>query len=258
MDTNKDQVQVDEVNKPEGQQVAPTADQTNQGNKTPEELEWEKLTGGTQRRFKSILSERDELREQLEEAKARTNVPPPPPPAFPQVPQTTDQITAQQQEAVQKLRDKYGLATMEDIGKERNAILEELEKAKQEAKEDLILENEYQRLERVFDGTDGKPAFERKEVEDHMKRTGVYNPEVAYKNMYEDELFDWKLNQATGKKKTRDSGQGYTEKPTGVTATQTEPLTVETLRERLQQPDGKDWWAKNRERILPQVAQLMK
>jgi hypothetical protein len=68
--------------------------------------------------------------------------------------------------------------------------------------------------------------------------------------MYFDELIDAEVKARAPKKET------YTEKPTASVKVGEKPLTVESLRERLRQPDGPEWWAKNREKIEPLLEKL--
>lgn len=42
---------------------------------------------------------------------------------------------------------------------------------------------------------EGLPKFDEEEVIEHMKETGIRNPEKAYKDLYEDEWFDHKVKQ---------------------------------------------------------------
>ena len=244
---------------PEDKQEVPTAEQNVQEEApkelTTEELEWSKLKGSSQERFRSILQERNQLRSLAEQKGTQSDVPPPPVPEYSR--KSDNQITEEQQDAINKLRTKYGIVTNEDvedkISQEREVLMGSLKRMQ----EDMVLENEYSRLETTYDGDDGRPVFDKTEIEDHMGKSGIYNPEKAYKDLYEDELFEWKTENA-GKKTRRksDDGRAYSEKPTAQTASKSEPLTANSLRERLAKPDGREWWDKNRERLLPQIGDL--
>jgi len=208
---------------------------------TPEASEWSRLKGSTQDRIRELLEQREYLKTQVEELSK--NYKPPVAPTQPAYQQEAGgqqgEITPEQKQAIEGLR-KFGIVTKEDIS---------------DLQDQIVLEQEYTRLENKFSGADGRPYFDRTEIEDHMRKTGIYNPEKAYEDLYREELFDWKQEQMGA---TRSYAQpAYSTKPTGSTASRTEPLTVESLRERLAKPDGKDWWNKNRERILPQLGQLL-
>jgi len=202
--------------------------------------EWERLKGSTQDRIRQLIRERNELRKQLEggqKTQPLSQVAPPPPPSAGTEIQP-EELTEEQRQAFKILKEKFGVVTKEDL---------------QALQDRMALDNEHTRLERLYDGSDGRPKYDRVEVEDWMRRhPGVYVPEVAYKMMYEEELADWHLRQAGRTKRTT-----YSERPKGSTATRRRPLTVASLRERLNRPDGREWWEKNRERILPLMGELL-
>jgi hypothetical protein len=205
---------------------------------TPEELEWSKLRGSAQDRFRHLIRERNEYRE-----KAST-----PMVVAPVVPQTMDagsyqypqsgeiEMTPEQREAIDNLR-KFGIVTKDDL---------------QAIKDQSVLDNEYARLEAMYSGARGEPMFDRVEVEDHMRKTGIYNPEKAFEDLYRDELYD---QRARGSAPA--TQEPYSARPSVSTASRTEPLTIDNLRARLREPDGQVWWEKNRERILPLMSQLV-
>jgi hypothetical protein len=235
----------------EEQQQAPPAQQNQGGEQTPEELEWNKLRGRTAKdRIRELIKERDEW-------KARSQVPPPvqqvvvPPVSVHNQFQTGQRLTPEQELAIENLR-KFGVWTKKDQAEFERKQQMQLASRQQQVEDEVLIETEYARLEAVHSGSDGLPAFDRGLIEEHMKATGVYNPEKAYEDLYRDELFDsWAKGQSGGK-----SGV-YSERPKSVTS-QTEPLTLDGLRERLRQPDGQAWWEKNRDRLLPQVGELLK
>lgn len=202
-----------------------------------EEREWSALKGSTQDRVRQVISERNEYKTKFIdvekrlkelETKPATTVPPPPP--------TDGQLTPDQQKAIETLR-KYGIVTKEDL---------------QAARDQQIIEETYGKLEERYSGGDEKPAFKRDVIEKHMKETGIYNPEKAYEDLYREELFNIKMKERTG------SSQAYTAKPSAGTGRGGQPLTMESLRERIAKPDGKEWWEKNRTKILPLMGELSK
>lgn len=68
-------------------------------------------------------------------------------------------------------------------------------------KEDLAMEETLKNLESEFDGKDGRPVFDRAEILKYGMENNVFNPRAAYKEMYEDELDDWKLKKAGEKRR---------------------------------------------------------
>ncbi len=199
--------------------------------KKPEpEAAWEGLAGSTQDRVVELvrrakLAEAEKLR--LEAELSRTKSQP--------VTTHTETTDVDVQEAVRKLKE-YGIVTKDDL----TAIQDR-----------LYLEREHDRLERKYSGEAGKPKYNREEVEDYA-RSHYFggNLESAYKDMYWDELVDAEVKNRAPKHDT------YTERPTASVKVGEKPLTVDSLRERLRQPDGAEWWAKNREKIEPLLEKL--
>jgi len=230
------------------QPVPPTGEQKALGEQaTPEEIEFSKLKGSSQDRFSGILGQRNKAFEERDEALKRVNemegrlrvLETSQTPTAPAFSAKAEELTPDQKQAVNNLRG-FGIATQEDL---------------QALQDQLVLDAEYQRLEGRW-GNDSKgPVFDRVEVEEHMKKTGIFNPEKAFEDLYRDEIFD--LRKKSDTSEVEPSSQTYTEKPTGSGMGKTEPLTVDSLRERLSRPDGMGWWEKNRERILPLMGQLI-
>lgn len=200
--------------------------------KSAEEMEWSKLSGSTQDRVRQLIKERNELRTNRVSPTITTTAPPPPPNLGP------NNLTAQQKlEALEALRSIGGV-TQEDL---------------QSYKDRLVLDTEYSRLENSYNGTNGLPKFDRSEIEDHMKQSGIYNPEKAFKDLYEDEYIDWKSRQISGKGKT------YSEKPSTTGVSPREVLTPDMINERISKPDGRAWYEKNRDKIktlLPELSRI--
>lgn len=204
---------------------------------TAEELEWNKLSGPVQKRVRSLVETKNALLEEVQTLKTR----PAYVPDAPNIPAVSEeQLSSEQQLAVANLKKMTGFITEAEL---------------QQIKDQITLETEYSKLESRFSGDDGKPVFDRAEVERHMRDTGIYNPEKAYEDLYKDELFDWRLKQKSSHSDT--PKQVFSERPSSSTASKTEPLTVDGLRQRLAQPDGREWWDKNRERILPMIGSLL-
>lgn len=221
------------------EKVTPDLPTDNQTIVSDEEKEWSSLKGSTQDRVRQVITERNEyktklsnLEREVEELKSKTQEArtPPAPPVV------EGQLTPEQQRAMETLK-KFGVVTKEDL---------------QALKDQQIIEDTYTKLELKYTGEDGKPAFDRSKIEKHMKDTGIYNPEKAYNDLYSEELFDLRMKERTS------TTQPYTARPTAGAGRGGEPLTAESLQERLSKPDGREWWEKNRGKILPVMSELMK
>lgn len=78
---------------------------------------------------------------------------------------------------------------------------EDVERTLNQKEEDAKLERELTRLEDKFNGTDGLPKFNRKEVIDYAISKGLPDPEIAFKVMKEKEILDWQIKEAITKSK---------------------------------------------------------
>lgn len=195
----------------------PQAQQT-----TEEEAAWNSLKGGTQERIKQILHERDELRSKVTQPQVQT-----PQPTYPT--QASDDEVMQ---AANILKSKANFVTRDDL----DALAWTLDK-----------EKKHERLSGKYSGSDGLPKYDRQEVEDYMNRKKIWDPEVAFRDMYFDEFVD---SGKTHKK------QVYTEKPTA-TAGRDEPLTLESFRAKLKaDPTYYDKLMKNPDKLDALMKQL--
>jgi len=113
----------------------------------------------------------------------------------------------------------------------------------------LTLNNEHGRLNETYNGSDGRPKYNSDEVEKYMRDNGVYQPEVAYKTMHEAELLDWNLKQSSQKPKS------YTAPPTAPGSRGSQTITREKLAEMQDKPNYKEWYNKNRDKILKLMAE---
>ena len=124
-----------------------------------------------------------------------------------------------------------------------------LEKRVRQMEDRILLDTEHGRLETSLTGDDGRPKYERKEVEEFMRKKAVYDPETAYEKLYQAELLDWHIKEA-GKKKSApprsDSGQAKGTEQKGDTQT----LTREMIREKMSTPEWRSFYDKNRDTIL--------
>lgn len=117
----------------------------------------------------------------------------------------------------------------------------------------LVLDTEHGHLEDQFDGSDGRPAYDRKEVESYMRTNGIYKPEVAYKALHEQELLDWHLKQSSSQKKQRP----YTASPAAPGKGEDNTISRDKLAE-MQAKGGLEWrnyYEKNRSKILSLMAE---
>jgi len=202
------------------------------------------LKGSTQDRVRQLIRERDELRQQTEGKKTTPDNPATPPAP----PSQTNRLSAEQRDAIDNLR-AAGVVTREDLEQVIGKMLEQ-----NQLREDRrVLNDAYEKLENTYDGSDFPVKFDRVEVEDYMRKNGIYDPLVAFKNMYEDEWIDWKVSQ-NGGAKPRTSVRS--ERPTNSSNAKGEPISAEAISERLKRPDGKQWWEKNRMAILPKLGEL--
>ncbi len=212
----------------------PIVDENPQGASTslnPEEVAWNELKGGTQDRIKQILRERDDWKTRAESATYRAPQPQYQPPLTPNNPEVIS--------AVQKLSD-VGMATKDEVKKEINQSLGQ-----------LIYNFEIEKLENKYNGNDGLPKFERSEYEDFVQKHPQYQnyqPEDVYEKMYSEEILDARAKTLTGKPSVTSSLR-----PTKTTVRE-DALTPEFIEKRLQQPDGRKWYAENQQRINDALA----
>lgn len=168
------------------------------------------------------------------ETKATEKVPTPPAPP---------ESTPEAQKVIQQL---------EALGFTRKGAVDE--KIKQiESK--IELNAEHIKLGNDYDGSDGRPKYEKGKVESYMRDHAVYDPEVAYKAMNEAELLDWNLKKADAGQKKRP----YVEKPggSGVTRSTDNQITKEKLQEVANNPTplNREWYERNRNKILQMMAE---
>jgi len=198
---------------------------------SPEEVAWNDLKGGTQDRIKQVLNERNEAIARAERLEAQTRLQNQYQPQY----QAPSIRTPEVVDAVQKLSD-VGIATDEKVEKIINQRVG-----------NLIYNYELKDLERKYDGSDGLPRFERTEYEDYIKRNpqyASYQPEDVYQKIYSEEIMDAKYGSRKGV-----IGQKTNSLRPTATAVRKEILTPEGIEERLQQPDGRKWYAENKGRI---------
>ena len=178
-------------------------------------------------RINELIAETKRLNERLTEYDKKVPMPP-------VSPQTTPEL----QKAVENLK-KVGRFVDEDA----------LDNKVKQIEDRMVLNAEHSHLEGVYGGSDGRPKYDRRTVEDYMRTHGYFEPEAAYKMMYEPELLDWNLKQTSLKKRP------YTAPPSGPSTGGEETLSREKIAEMQKSPNWKGWYEKNREKILLLMAQ---
>lgn len=106
-------------------------------------------------------------------------------------------------------------------------LIEVSDKKAKELSEDLQFQKVLESLEAEFDGSDGRPKFNRAKVLEHGKKINVFNPRVAYKDLHEKELEEWAINQRISKKRPTTSF----DRGAGSGGKQPEPTTAKSLSE---------------------------
>ena len=115
-----------------------------------------------------------------------------------------------------------------------------LEKKLQALSDQMILNQTHDRLEGKYTGSEGKPRYDREVIEDHIRKTGILNPEAAYKNLYEDELTDYHVKELMKNKAPYSEGPGKSPKKGAPTGLSREDIAKMTPAE----------YEKNRDKIL--------
>lgn len=78
---------------------------------------------------------------------------------------------------------------------------EEFEAEKSRAKEDDFVRSELSRLEKEYDGKDGKPKFDRSTVIQYALDNKIGDPEAAFLKMNQKAILDWQIRSAINKSK---------------------------------------------------------
>jgi len=180
-------------------------------------------------RIGELLARNKELEKKIDFMMERMAPPPPPP----RVSET--EVDPEVQKAKEYLRNNLKMVSQEDLEKRLKWI-----------EDNQALQNEHSRLLSQYDGSDGRPRYDKSAVEDYMRKSGVYNPEVAYKALHETELFDWNLKRSESKKKQ----QPYVERKGMTGDREDNTITREKIAEWMKTPEGRVKYEQNREKIL--------
>jgi len=236
-----DDMQLEEV-----QTVSPTEEHSKvEEVETPEE--WSSLDGKSQERFQKLANlkreaetiaqkeklEREKLQLRLEVLESNQRVPMP----------KTNNMTDEENRAFNRLQE-LGVANQSYVDKKVNEKLKAIE-------DRMYFDQLHNDLARDISSQSGLPKYDRDEIEREMKRTQNWNPRAVYRDMYHDEIVAYEADKLTSKKQKVVKTEG-TKSRIGTS----QPWTRESLAERLRQPDGKEFFTKNREKILKMQGQL--
>jgi hypothetical protein len=231
-----DDMQLDELNPVE----SPTESNSQEEVEVPDE--WKLLDGRSQDRFKKLAQQKREALERtqkLEEENARLkdqqHIPMPP---------TQNKFASEEEKLGFQRITELGVPTRDEMNKQ---IKEEVEAVQNR----FYLDNQHDKMESDVNTKKELPAYDRAEIEDYMRRNGIWNPKTAYNELYHDEVVAYEAQQLLSKKKE----SPHTEKTRSRIGT-SQPWTRESLAERLNQPDGIEFYKKNREKILRMQADL--
>lgn len=231
-----DQMQLEEV------QPESTAEETSQA---PDE--WSSLDGKSQERFQALANmkkqaekearenamEKARLEAELKTLRETQRVP---------MPSVSQSKMTPEEEIAYKRMTEIGVANQEYVDRK----VEEKVKAIEDR---LYFDNLHSKLEREINSKKGYPAYDRAEVEAHMKEKQIYDPRASYRDLYYDEIV---AVEATKNNKSKTVKTEGTASRIGASS----PWTRESLQARLRQPDGLEFFRKNKEKILKMQSQL--
>lgn len=176
-------------------------------------------------RINQLLSKVKELEDKLNEV-SQTKTPEPVP---------GQKMTPEMERAAQQIAS-LGFPDESTVNKKIKAL-----------EDRIILDTEHSRLERQYDGSDGRPRYIRNDVEKFMRERAVYNPEIAYDQMYKKELLDYEIKQAQKEKPATPESQSPSgQRPAGGEGI----LTREVIREKMTTPEWREFYSQNRDKIL--------
>lgn len=208
-----------------GEETAPGEAQEEQ----PQTEEEPKRDRSAEGRIARLTAKNKQLERDLEQEREVRSKQPVPTPTVPDKGLTPEEIQAKT-----LLKDRFEFADKETLTQEMRSL-----------ENRLVLDLKHTRLEESLDGSDGRPKYDRGEVEDYMRSRGdIFNPEVAYRELYRDELIDFEIKKATSGKKSRP----YTAQPTSSRPGDEGAITRELVAKKLAAKDTA-WLAKNRDTI---------
>jgi len=198
----------------------PNPEGTEDGTTTPEEGVDDQSAGGTQNpQDKTIeidgkkytVDEAKELISKGEDYTQKTQTLSEQRKAFEKEKQESEKAKMTEEERIQFEADQKHLDKLGVITKEK------LEQQRKQDREDAALEKEIDKTETKYDGKDGRPKFNRKEVLKFAQENGIFNVDIAYKAKHFGALQDWAIKQAGKTKKgispSKGASSGATPKP---------------------------------------------
>lgn len=130
------------------------------------------------------------------------------------------ELSEAQQKRKQEIQDFFADP---DVREEFEKLQGEKEK---QLREDLSFQKTIEALEAEFDGSDGRPKFDKLKVLKYGQDNNIFNPRTAYKEMHEEALDEWKVSQKLARRRPTTSferrGGGGSKAPTN---TKTSPST---------------------------------
>lgn len=168
-----------------GAVVASTDSSTDNNTTTTDSVD---ISGGTETtetkshsvpydRFSEVNNELKTVREELNQLKtqvAPATVTPPDP----------------QAEAVKEQLKQLGFVSKEDIDRDLR-----------QRDQDKAVQDEISRLEKSYDGSDGRPKFDRNKVIKFALDRQIGDLETAYEKLHQQEIINWHIEQAVSKSK---------------------------------------------------------
>ena len=189
-------------------------------------------------KVKETTDELGRTREELKTVQSRLETMPVP------TPPTVEPENPDVDKAVSFLKEKGKFVTEADVTKRLQAI-----------EDRNFLQNQHLKLENQYDGADGRPKYDRAKAEEYMRTHPVYDPEIAYREIYKDELFDWSVKKLETDRKNKP----YVARPSSTSAAEADnnSLTREKVNEWVNNPtpENKMKYEQNREKILKLMAE---
>ena len=206
----------------EGQEMDSAQSQSAE-EQSPEEVDFNKLSGSAQDRFKKAWKRTKELEDENSRLKTQSFTPAPFNP--------NAGMTTEARQAVEQLAG-YGIATDEKVDRKVDAKFNQI-------RWDLKMD----RLENKFSGDKGEPKFVREEVESWMSDHSKGDPNISYydpEDVFKYKMFPDEFSNLNVERQTTKTGRSSTLRPTRANVQQ-EAMTPEYIEARLKRSDGKQW-----------------
>ena len=216
--------------------------------KPEEAVAFESMSGKAQDRFSEMFNRARTAEENAtrlqQEASTRNEIVTPqyPQPVYnqPASPAANNYSDDEISKAVSTLKEKGNFTSVDEVRTSINDAVSQI----QGDLENRTLGDKY---------GDGKyPDYKATEVEDYGRRNGIFNREVAYRTMFEDEIRDIEIGGTGTKKNPVIQTPG-----SSAAATREEPLTVKSLQQKLRGPDGRKFYEEQMEKNPQEFQQLI-